>query len=198
MGEFAFRRQGVLQVPAVGALEDARLVEVAYEHWAPLGCHLQPAGGAEGRLGAGVTMTSSPRVPPRGARRRPPRVAGRHGSSQTAEVKPQQLPTSPGAARIELDGSDSLTVIRVAGDVDLASQEQLRAAARWATDRDLPVRIDVSEASLLDTSGLQLFSQLAGVERQRGRSITVVGASSRIRTALALTGLDDLVIYEDR
>lgn len=107
------------------------------------------------------------------------------------------MPHSLGSAEVEVSSLESATVISIAGEVDTASQEQLRLAARWAADRDLPVRIDVTRAALLDTSGMQLFSRLLSVERDRGRRITVVGASSRIKASLQLTGLADLLSFED-
>lgn len=110
----------------------------------------------------------------------------------------KKLPHSRGAAEVELASLDGATLIRVWGEVDVAAREQLRVAARWAADRDLPVRIDVSGATLLDTSGVELLTRLATTERNRGRSITVVGASSRIKETLELTGLGDLVIHEER
>lgn len=93
--------------------------------------------------------------------------------------------------------TESVTVITLSGDVDVASQDRLRIAARWAADCNLPVRVDVSAATLLDSSGLELFTRLLRVERQRGRSITIVGAPPRIRTTLNVAGLDGLVIFED-
>ena len=91
---------------------------------------------------------------------------------------------------------DDQTVIAVSGDVDVAASDQLRLAARWAADRNLPVRIDLADATLIDTSGLELVSKVAATERKRGRTVVMVGASSRIRASLQITGLDDLVRYE--
>jgi anti-anti-sigma factor len=113
-------------------------------------------------------------------------------------VEGKKLPHRRGEAEVEVTSLDSATIVTVAGDVDFASQDELRIAARWAADRNLPIRIDLTGAAFLDTSGLELISRLAGLELQRRRSLTLVGAPERVKHMLEITGLDDLVTYVDR
>jgi anti-anti-sigma factor len=112
-------------------------------------------------------------------------------------VPRKKLPHRRGAAEVEVISLDDKTVIAVSGDVDVAASDQLRLAARWAADRNLPVRIDLADATLLDTSGLELVSKVAATERERGRTVVMVGASSRIKASLRITGLDHLVQFDN-
>jgi anti-anti-sigma factor len=91
----------------------------------------------------------------------------------------------------------SVTGIRLSGVIDFAVERDLRSAARTALDRDLPVRVELSAVTFLDSEGLGFLAQLLRGEDRSGRSVTVVHASTLARARLELVGLDRLVTFED-
>ena len=91
----------------------------------------------------------------------------------------------------------SVTAIQLTGAIDFAIDRDLRFAARTALQRDLPVRVDLSAVTFLDSEGLGFVAQLLRNEDHSGRLVTVVRASRLARGRLELAGLDRLVVFED-
>ena len=90
-----------------------------------------------------------------------------------------------------------MTVIGLSGVIDVALDRELHSAGQTAVDRRLPVRVNVSAVTFIDSEGLSLLAHLIRNENRWGRSLTVAGPSARVRERLKLAGLDRLVIFED-
>ena len=104
-------------------------------------------------------------------------------------------PGAAGGVAFSLDSA--ATKIRLTGAVDIAMDRDLRIVSRTARDRHLPVRVDLSAVTFLDSTGLGFVARLLrDAERSRPR-LTVVGASRPTRGRLELSGLDRLVTFED-
>jgi anti-anti-sigma regulatory factor len=78
------------------------------------------------------------------------------------------------------------------GDVDLAMRETLDAACREVLGRDLPVRIDASLLTFIDSSGLAFVTRLVQAGTG-GRPPEIRAASPLILDTIRLVGLTDLV-----
>jgi anti-anti-sigma factor len=102
-----------------------------------------------------------------------------------------------GSAAVAVSEEPSVTVIGLSGVIDVALDRELHSAAQTAVDRRLPVRVDVSRVTFIDSEGLSLVAHLIRNEERWGRSVTVVGSSAGVRQRLTLAGLDRLVIFED-
>lgn len=84
---------------------------------------------------------------------------------------------------------DGVTVIKLAGEVDEALARDLNEAAKDAVALGLPVRVDVSQVTFMDSIGVGLLAQLvaAGVRPH------LVGASRRTIELVKVSGLAPLL-----
>jgi anti-sigma B factor antagonist len=85
------------------------------------------------------------------------------------------------------------TLIRLAGEVDLALAEALAFVAEEATERASPIRVDVSQVRFIDSTGLSLIGRVAAVELRAGRRVRVEGADRRLRDLLRISGLSPVL-----
>jgi anti-sigma B factor antagonist len=90
---------------------------------------------------------------------------------------------------------DELTLILLSGEVDLALGDDLEFAGRDAIDRGMPVRLDVSRVTFIDSVGLGFLARMASAEREQGRRLALVGAPRNIQEAVHLVGLAELVDF---
>lgn len=81
------------------------------------------------------------------------------------------------------------TLIRLAGEVDLALAESLDFVAEHATKRESPVRVDVSEVTFIDSTGLAFLGRLAAAGHAAGWAPHVVGASQVVLDTIQIGGL---------
>jgi anti-sigma B factor antagonist len=86
-----------------------------------------------------------------------------------------------------------VTLIMLSGEVDLALGPELEDAGRDAIDRGVPIRVDLTRVTFLDSVGLGFIARVAAAGHAAGRRPTVVGASRRIREGIALGGLQALL-----
>jgi anti-anti-sigma factor len=95
---------------------------------------------------------------------------------------------------VSVDYDVEETLIRLAGEVDQALVGCLDFAQEQAIKRDLPVRIDVSAVTFMDSTGLALIVRVAAAERTHGRRVRVEGVVGQVDELLHISGLDRLVI----
>jgi anti-anti-sigma factor len=110
-------------------------------------------------------------------------------------MTPPRLPTlgSVASARdfaveVEDDGHGS-TLVKVSGELDLATSSQLDAALE-STSADGKVVIDLTECEFLDSSAIR--SLLAGAARSEsaGGSLSLVAPDQRIRRVLEIANVE--------
>jgi anti-sigma B factor antagonist len=92
---------------------------------------------------------------------------------------------------------DHITLIMLSGEVDLAIGDDLEFAGRDAIDRGMPVRLDVSRVTFIDSVGLGFLARMASAEREQGRLLALVGAPRTVQEAVHLVGLTELVEFVD-
>ena len=94
-------------------------------------------------------------------------------------------PYDSGDVQVMLDGD--VSVISLAGNVDLAMAEPLEDACREVIDLGLPVRINMSRLDFIDSSGLGFLIRLVQTE-PGGSPPKLVGASRSSVTRSASSG----------
>jgi anti-anti-sigma factor len=85
---------------------------------------------------------------------------------------------------------DGVAFLRMVGDVDLASADQLRDAAEFAlTNHVGTLRIDLSEVTFLDSAGLGALITIRNQAREIGIELVLDQPSERARRVMDITGL---------
>jgi anti-anti-sigma factor len=84
------------------------------------------------------------------------------------------------------EGPDRIR-IAVAGEVDLATANELSDCLRGHADRD--VVLDLSEVGFLDSSGISALVQGYHALRDGGRTLRVVGERENVRRVLEVAGV---------
>jgi anti-sigma B factor antagonist len=91
---------------------------------------------------------------------------------------------------VKAKGAGERPVLVLTGELDIATVDQLRAAAGEvlsATGRSL--ELDLSQVTFLDSSGLGVLVELRNLLRERGGSLTVGAASRPAIRVIELAGL---------
>jgi anti-anti-sigma factor len=91
---------------------------------------------------------------------------------------------------IELIDDVSPPVLRVAGEVDLASAQQLREALRHAVSVDRSVVVDMKGVAFIDAAGLRVVLEAA--ESLNGAGPLTLRHAPLVARLLKLVGLSDL------
>ena len=90
---------------------------------------------------------------------------------------------------VEVDGTNAVPHLSIAGELDLASVDQVRQAVEpilgTAVER---IEFDLSAVEFLDSSGLAVFIELATAHPLR-----IVAASTPVRRIITVTGLDEVL-----
>jgi anti-sigma B factor antagonist len=97
----------------------------------------------------------------------------------------------PGEVSVVYD--DDQTLICLSGEIDQDLLDHLDFAQRQAIQRDLPVRIDVSAVTFMDSTGLALIVRVVAAERAHSRRVTVIGAAGTVDELLQISGVNRLV-----
>jgi anti-sigma B factor antagonist len=108
---------------------------------------------------------------------------------RVASMSGEQLPAAGLQVDVEMLGA--AVVIRAAGELDLAGAPRLRRAAeRSARDaRDLPVVLDLSQVSFIDSTGVRALLDIR--ELAGGRPVVLLTPSPTVARVLDLTQLRD-------
>jgi anti-sigma B factor antagonist len=103
----------------------------------------------------------------------------------------------PGSGDAAVFFDEALTLIMVSGEVDLALGQDLEYAGRDAIDRGIPVLVDVSKVTFIDSVGLGFLARMASAERDKGRRLPLAGAPRTVQESIRLVGLNELVEFVD-
>ena len=101
---------------------------------------------------------------------------------------PDQL-SSPPVAEVVISFEAGTAMITLSGQIDLATQTGLDFAAEEAILRALPVRVDLSRVTFMDSAGSGFVARLVRAASEAGRRLTVIGPNRRIIDTLAVSGL---------
>jgi anti-sigma B factor antagonist len=85
---------------------------------------------------------------------------------------------------------EGVTFLGIEGEVDAATQAQLRAAADEAlTDFTATLRIDLSQVSFIDSTGISALLRIRERAQADRHTLIIDNPSARVRAVLELTGL---------
>ncbi len=88
--------------------------------------------------------------------------------------------------------ADGKAVIRVRGELDIATADQAYAYMRDVVDsQDGPVMMNLSELSFCDAAGLGVLARVAGHARRSGRSLKLTAARPALLRIMRITGMDE-------
>ncbi len=106
---------------------------------------------------------------------------------------PRQAKSEP-AQQLELScqaGADGYQVIRVTGELDIATAEKAYSYISGVIDgRPAPVTVDLSGLTFCDASGLGVLARIARHARQAGRQLRLASPRPSLLKLIRLTGLD--------
>jgi anti-anti-sigma factor len=88
-------------------------------------------------------------------------------------------------------------VVRLAGELDLATEDDLRSVVQdLLSRRDCDIVLDLSRLRFADVRGLRAIIWSSETVRGRGRVMRIVGVPKQIRRLLELTGHDKTLNLE--
>ena len=100
-------------------------------------------------------------------------------------------PDDEGRQRLDVrDGPSGRQVVHVAGALDLATSDAVEAALRSAFDAGAPVRLDLSEVTFLDSSGMRGVLRAYRLAQERNAVFEVVPGPPAVQRVLHITGVD--------
>lgn len=86
------------------------------------------------------------------------------------------------------------TVIEATGRLDMVAAPQLKALIQAAvTKGEIPVVIDLSGITFMDSTGLAALISGLRVTRQVGSDLRIAGATSQVLSVLRMTGIDRVI-----
>jgi anti-sigma B factor antagonist len=91
-------------------------------------------------------------------------------------------------------GPDATTVV-LGGEIDLALRDRLDNVADSAVAQGIPIQVETSGVTFIDSTGLRLIAQLAAAEISVGRRVRITGATVRFRDLITVGGLSPVVEY---
>jgi anti-sigma B factor antagonist len=96
-------------------------------------------------------------------------------------------------------GPDNAYVVRVAGEVDMSHEEELRAELRAAVEADAKgIVVDLTECEFIDSSAIRalLLSREQKNADGNGEGLAVAASSDQILRILSVMGLDQVLPIE--
>jgi anti-anti-sigma factor len=98
--------------------------------------------------------------------------------------------------RVEVVEGPEGTLVRPHGELDMATQEELRAALDAQAAGGL-VTLDLSGLRFLDTSGLRLILETADASRRDGFTFAVLPGSPAVQRLFEVAGVVELVPFRE-
>ncbi|MBQ1023450.1 STAS domain-containing protein [Micromonospora sp. C95] len=124
-----------------------------------------------------------------------PLADGPHRCVHCTQLGPAAAGVPGGILGIEHLGA--VTVVTVAGDVDLDTGDTLGMALRHAADMGGHVLVDLGRTDLLDSTALGLLVRAHRGAAERGATLCVASNSPLIRQVLRVTRLDEVFPVAD-
>ena len=99
----------------------------------------------------------------------------------------------PDALSIDILTTDDRTVVRVVGEVDLATQDMIGAALAAEGIEPRALTVDLAGVTFLDSAGLRMLVLLHRRCADNGGALVVRGAPPAVQTLFQITGLDSIL-----
>ena len=97
---------------------------------------------------------------------------------------------------VSTEQRDGHVVVHLAGDIDVATAPQVRAALLDAVAADQNVVVDCARLEFLDSTGLGILIAARTRARAAGGSLLLTGVRPPLERLLAVTGVDRLFRLE--
>ena len=94
---------------------------------------------------------------------------------------------------IRLQEELSHSVVDMWGEVDGALRPEASAALACALDRDLPVVIDTSRVTFIDSTGIAFLVQFYTIGREEGLEVTLRNPPTVVSDVLAMLGVNEFL-----
>lgn len=94
--------------------------------------------------------------------------------------------------RFETSQDGDVATVRVFGDVDLLSADELQAAVTAAATPTHQVVIDMTAVDFIDSSGLNALVRAAAAIREQGGSVRLGGMSEPVERIISVSGIAPL------
>lgn len=109
----------------------------------------------------------------------------------------RDIPEPPGI-EVTADRRGEQTVLKVVGEIDIATVEEFNAAAREHLEQ-APVVFDMSETDFMDSTGVRALDALLQEAEVKGWRFAIWSDMHRnVRHVLELTGVLDSIPQQDR
>jgi len=100
---------------------------------------------------------------------------------------------------LDVTEDDEFTLVRVAGEVDLATSPQLREALERAISDGVPlVRLDMTGVTFLDSSGISVLVDAQQRLHDIPARLVLHGVGDRIKRVLEISGLGSFFELSDQ
>jgi anti-sigma B factor antagonist len=101
---------------------------------------------------------------------------------------------------VSLRRQNGSIILAFEGEMDIATVDQVRGPLGDAMAEQVPVVLDLTECTFIDSNGIHLLRDVARLERARdgaGAGFTLVGAQGQVRRVLEIVGVDRVVRFAD-
>ena len=88
-----------------------------------------------------------------------------------------------------------VATVRIEGSLDIERARRLRRALLDNVCRSRSMRIDLSQVSLIDGSGVASLVEVFQAARRQGKACSLVGTSDAVMRVLALNRLDRVFTF---
>ena len=106
---------------------------------------------------------------------------------------------SEAAFDVEVTPADSEALVRVAGEVDLATSPRLREALDGVIGSGVPVvRLDMSSVGFLDSSGISVLVDAQQRLQETSSRLVLHGVGDHIKRVLEISGLGSFFELSDQ
>jgi anti-anti-sigma factor len=95
-----------------------------------------------------------------------------------------------GTGGIALSDNPSSCVVTMWGEIDIALRNEASAALAGAFQRDLPVVVDASRVTFIDSAGIAFLLQLCRIGRDEGLQVTLHDPPAAVRDVLRTLDLE--------
>jgi anti-sigma B factor antagonist len=90
----------------------------------------------------------------------------------------------------DIGSAHGQALLRLTGELDIATEGDAFAAARRALERNEPeIVLDLAEVSFCDSVGLRFVARLCAEAEARGRTVVVRGMQPNVRRTFELAGM---------
>ena len=103
----------------------------------------------------------------------------------------------PEPFRCEVRQGRASAVVEIAGELDLATVEEVDSALRSLANTKRAVTLDLRELRFIDSTGLRLILEIDALARQDGFNFAVVRGPETVQRIFAMTGMENHLVFVD-